>query len=92
MGEDCLGVCVVPPPRNSPPEFASSVGLGAAMHWPPDLWEGYDLQDLTWALEECPVRYARITQRPREYQEARWNNHARPYVDLEEVTARSSGW
>jgi hypothetical protein len=65
MGEDCLGVCVVPPPRDSPPEFASSVGLGAAMHWPPDLWEGYDLQDLPWALGECPVRYARITQRPR---------------------------
>jgi hypothetical protein len=68
------------------------------MHWPPDLWEGYDLQDLPWALGAMGARGMSREVRKnhpetkREYQEARWNNHARPYVDLEEVTARSSGW
>ena len=118
------------PPRASLLEFASSVGLGVAMHWPwpPDLWEDYDLEDVPWAVG-LPIRMlpdpdkAEAIERRRwqcfmdalvehmeslgidgrgmlrevrqnhpeiekEYQEARWENYKRPYVDLEEATAQ----
>jgi hypothetical protein len=126
-----ISACVLyDPPRDSLPEFASSVGLGAAMHWPwpPDLWEDYDLEDVPWEVG-LPIRIlpdpdrAEAIERRRwqrlvealveymeslgldaqamlrevrknhpeiekEYQEARWDNYSRAYVDLEEVTAQ----
>jgi hypothetical protein len=126
-----ISACVLyDPPRGSLLEFASSVGLGAGLHWPwpPDLWEDYNLEDVPWAVGlpirklQDPDKAEAIERRrwqhliealvehleslgidgramlrevrknhpeiEREYQEARWENYARPYVDLEEVTAQ----
>jgi len=126
-----MSACVMyDPPRDSLLEFASSVGLGAVMHWPwpPDLWEDYDLEDVPWAVglpirmlpdpEKAEAIERRRWQRhmevlvehmeslgldgramlrevrknhpeiERDYQEARWENYKRPYVDLEQVTAQ----
>lgn len=78
-----ISACVMyDPPRDSLLEFASSVGLGAGLHWPwpPDLWEDYDLEDVPWAVG-LPIRMLQDPDKAEAIERRRWQRYMEALVE-----------